>query len=124
MRGFLLFKKILITYIDGQICPRVGQWEPLQAGLYVFLTRPHHFLSTVSLSGTEGSSFNTFSALSLKMAISPSSCVLECLFLYNLAKSDFLYCLIFANLIGEKQHLCVVLVRISLLSKIDYLFNV
>lgn len=43
-------------------------------------------------------------------------------FLHSLAKSAFLYSLIFANLIGEKQHFSVVLVCISLMSEIEHFF--
>lgn len=87
----LTFFSILISN-----CPRFGQWESVQAGFYVLLTRPRHSLPQTHFLAQNGP------PLYLLCLIPGHGHFSKCLFLYNLAKSDFLYCLIFSHLIGEK----------------------
>lgn len=90
----LTFFPILITYFDVQIVLDLASGSPFKlAGFYVLLTRPHslpqpHFLAQ------NGPPF---------IPSLPHPWQWPCLQVsVSLAKSDFLYCLIFANLIGEK----------------------
>lgn len=59
-----------MIYFDSQIVPILVLWEPLQAGLCVFLSCPSLLLS--GMQDVPGSSY-TFPVLALRSAIYPRS---------------------------------------------------